>query len=45
MPIYMVILLDIQRVKENITGYQYEPWHLRYVGVDIATYIYNHKIF
>jgi D-alanyl-D-alanine carboxypeptidase len=30
--------------KENITGYQYEPWHLRYVGVDIATYIYNHKI-
>ncbi|WP_246627525.1 M15 family metallopeptidase [Paenibacillus solanacearum] len=22
--------------KEAITGYQYEPWHLRYVGVDIA---------
>ncbi|MCP3775114.1 D-alanyl-D-alanine carboxypeptidase family protein [Paenibacillus sp. MZ04-78.2] len=22
--------------KENITGYQYEPWHLRYVGVDTA---------
>ena len=22
--------------KENITGYQYEPWHIRYVGVDIA---------
>lgn len=22
--------------KENITGYQYEPWHLRYVGVEIA---------
>jgi D-alanyl-D-alanine carboxypeptidase len=22
--------------KEDITGYQYEPWHLRYVGVDIA---------
>jgi zinc D-Ala-D-Ala carboxypeptidase len=21
---------------ESITGYQYEPWHLRYVGVDIA---------
>lgn len=23
--------------KEAITGYNYEPWHLRYVGVDIAT--------
>jgi zinc D-Ala-D-Ala carboxypeptidase len=23
--------------KEPITGYQYEPWHLRYVGVEAAT--------
>ncbi|MBO4913924.1 MAG: M15 family metallopeptidase [Oscillospiraceae bacterium] len=22
--------------KESITGYAYEPWHIRYVGVDIA---------
>lgn len=22
--------------KQDITGYQYEPWHLRYVGSDIA---------
>jgi len=22
--------------KEAITGYKYEPWHLRYVGIDIA---------
>lgn len=22
--------------KEHITGYKYEPWHLRYVGVEIA---------
>jgi D-alanyl-D-alanine carboxypeptidase len=22
--------------KESITGYQYEPWHIRYVGKDIA---------
>ncbi|WP_043470741.1 M15 family metallopeptidase [Arthrobacter sp. Rue61a] len=21
----------------NVTGYSYEPWHLRYVGVDLAT--------
>ncbi len=30
--------------KEAITGYQYEPWHLRYVGIDIATYIFENKI-
>lgn len=22
--------------KEQITGYQYEPWHLRYVGIELA---------
>ena len=22
--------------KEHITGYSYEPWHIRYVGVDVA---------
>lgn len=27
--------------KESITGYMYEPWHIRYVGVDIATDLYN----
>lgn len=25
--------------KDSVTGYQYEPWHLRYVGVDAATAI------
>lgn len=30
--------------KEFITGYDYEPWHYRYLGVDIATQIYNEKI-
>ena len=25
--------------KENITGYNYEPWHLRYVGISEATEI------
>ena len=24
---------------EEITGYQYEPWHLRYVGIDHASKI------
>lgn len=27
--------------KETITGYNYEPWHFRYIGVDYATAIYN----
>ena len=27
--------------KENITGYMYEPWHYRYVGVDLATAIHQ----
>ena len=27
--------------KESITGYQYEPWHLRYVGKDLAKELYN----
>ncbi|PKM70889.1 MAG: hypothetical protein CVU92_11255 [Firmicutes bacterium HGW-Firmicutes-17] len=27
--------------KTDITGYAYEPWHLRYLGADVATAIYN----
>lgn len=27
--------------KENITGYAYEPWHIRYVGVAMAQAIYD----
>ncbi len=26
--------------KENITGYKYEPWHLRYLGVETAEDVY-----
>ncbi|GEM01258.1 D-alanyl-D-alanine carboxypeptidase [Halolactibacillus halophilus] len=29
--------------KETITGYSYEPWHLRYVGEDVATEIYHNE--
>ena len=29
---------------ENITGFRSEPWHYRYVGEEIATYIYEHGI-
>ncbi len=27
--------------KTEITGYMYEPWHLRYVGVELATQLYT----
>lgn len=27
--------------KDNITGYIYEPWHIRYVGKDLANKLYN----
>ena len=27
--------------KESITGYIYEPWHIRYVGTDISSKLYN----
>ncbi len=30
--------------KEFITGYAYEPWHYRYVGVDVATVIHQQNI-
>ena len=30
--------------KESITGYQYEPWHIRYVGIEHATNIMNQNI-
>ena len=29
---------------ENITGFRSEPWHFRYVGKDIAKYIYENNI-
>ena len=29
---------------ESLTGFREEPWHYRYVGIEIATYIYEHNI-
>ena len=29
---------------EEITGYEFEPWHLRYVGIDISTDMRNKGI-
>lgn len=30
--------------KEFVTGYQFEPWHIRYVGVNVATYIHANDL-
>ena len=37
-------ILRYPKGKEYITGYQFESWHYRYVGVDIATYIHENNI-
>jgi zinc D-Ala-D-Ala carboxypeptidase len=34
-------IIRYQKGKENITGYQYEPWHIRYVGADLASELYQ----
>lgn len=33
-------ILRYPKGKENITGYNYEPWHFRYIGMDLATAVY-----
>lgn len=37
-------ILRYPKGKTHITGYGYEPWHYRYVGVDVATYIYENDL-
>ena len=32
-------IIRFPKGKENITGYQYEPWHIRYVGIPDAQMI------
>lgn len=36
-------ILRYPKGKETITGYQYEPWHFRYVGSEAAKVIYENK--
>ncbi|MBQ7137119.1 MAG: M15 family metallopeptidase [Bacilli bacterium] len=37
-------ILRYPKGKEHITGYMYEPWHYRYVGVNIATFIKQNNL-
>lgn len=34
-------IIRFPKDQDNITGYKYEPWHIRYVGVNLATELYN----
>ncbi len=37
-------IIRYPQYKEGITGYKYEPWHVRYVGVEAATEIMEKNI-
>ncbi len=37
-------ILRYPKDKTNITGFKYEPWHYRYVGVNVAKIIYNEDL-
>lgn len=34
-------ILRYPKGKEKITGYEYEPWHIRYLGKDMANKVYK----
>jgi zinc D-Ala-D-Ala carboxypeptidase len=36
-------ILRYPKGKESITGYQYESWHFRYIGINAATIIFENK--
>ncbi|MGI6685283.1 MAG: M15 family metallopeptidase [Bacillota bacterium] len=37
-------IVRYQKGKEEITGYSYEPWHIRYVGKEVAKYVFENNI-
>lgn len=37
-------ILRYPKGKEFITGFKYEPWHYRYVGKEVAKYIYENNL-
>lgn len=37
-------IMRFYKKAETITGFKSEPWHYRYVGKEIAKYIYEHNI-
>ena len=37
-------ILRYPKGKENITGYNFEPWHFRFVGVDVSNFMHDNNI-
>ena len=37
-------IIRFPKGKENITGYEFENWHIRYVGKDNAKIIYENDL-
>lgn len=37
-------ILRYPKGKEHITGFKFEPWHYRYVGINLATYLYQNNL-
>lgn len=37
-------ILRYPKDKKYLTGYEYESWHYRYVGIEVATYIHENNI-
>ena len=37
-------ILRYPKGKEHITGFKYEPWHYRYIGTTLATYLYENNL-
>ena len=34
-------IIRYPKEKQHITGYKYEPWHIRYLGINLATKVYK----
>ena len=41
---FRVNLIPLPKEKENITHINYEPWHFRYVGKEVANYLYENGL-
>ncbi len=37
-------ILRYPKCKTSITGYSYEPWHIRFVGKQLAIYLFTHNL-
>ncbi len=37
-------IMRYPKAKFHITGFKYEPWHYRYIGTNIASYIYKNNL-